>query len=175
MSISLQFLRIIIGLLLLLVPDMEPVTLLISQSAHRVQTSLFMLDSSSLEPMCDALGLTNVLICDPTDQREIINRKEQRYNKICSKTLWMDEFVSFSVSKDAQRVTHCGFNFAVKQSGFLSYKNYTNTHEVFFGLFRTALTAQLTWRCCCCAIIIKVGAASSKPDGLSKTRTFQSI
>lgn len=39
------------GLLLLLLPDMEPLTPLISQSDYRVQTPLFMLDSSGLELM----------------------------------------------------------------------------------------------------------------------------
>lgn len=56
--------------------DMEPLTLLIIQSVYRVQTSLFMLDSSSLELICDALGLPNILICDPTER---INRKRSGF------------------------------------------------------------------------------------------------
>lgn len=80
------------GLLLLLLPDMEPLTPLISQSDYRVQTSLFMLDSSGLELICDALRPSNVLICDPTDpgrdrgadHQQQTREISQLHEKICT-------------------------------------------------------------------------------------------
>ncbi len=82
--------RNIIGSLLLL-PDMEPPTPLISQSDHRVQTPLFMLDSSGLELLRDAPRLSNVLICDPADPRGaatlVINRKTREISESRKKNL----------------------------------------------------------------------------------------
>lgn len=67
------------GLLLLLLPDMEPLTLLISQSDDRGQTSLFMLDSSGLELICDAPKCFNLRSHREkrrAAERQIINQRD---------------------------------------------------------------------------------------------------
>ncbi len=140
---------------------MEPLTPLISQSDYRVQTSLFMLDSSGLELICDALRLSNVLICDPTDSERSCGADHQQktreislsHEKVCLvlTMICVSDLFPWMSPKTHNALRTAGSILDIKQSKrllILTKIQIRRLHENLIGLCRTELTSQLTWSYC---------------------------